>query len=68
MMNFNYTGNGILAFTHQEKDYIINEHGPHSLPEDSELIKSLVAQKLLIEVQETELKTKKNKLIIKTID
>lgn len=51
MKKFNYNGNGILSFTHQQKDYVIHENGPHQLPEESDLVKSLVTQKLLIEVQ-----------------
>jgi len=51
MKKFNYNGNGILAFTHQEIDYVIHESGPHNLPEESDIVKSLEAQKLLLEVQ-----------------
>jgi hypothetical protein len=55
MRRFNYTGNGMLAFTHHDTDYVIHNQGPHELPEDSEIVKSLTAQKLLIQVQAPEL-------------
>lgn len=54
MKNFNYNGKGTLSFTHLNHDFVIHEVGPHQLPEDSELVKSLVSQSLLTEVQESQ--------------
>lgn len=50
MKEFNYTGTGILSFTHKEQDFIISGYGPHKLPSDSSLVKALVGQGLLTEV------------------
>lgn len=50
MKKFKYNGSGQLAFTHQGFDFVIHESGPHDLPNDNELVISLVKQGLLIEV------------------
>lgn len=52
MKKFNYNASGILSFTHQNKDYVINGIGPHNLPEDNLLVISLKAQKIITELAE----------------
>lgn len=59
MKDFNYNGHGTLSFTHQNQDFVIHENGPHKLPEESELVISLVNQELLTEVQVVKLETLK---------
>ncbi|KQC02095.1 hypothetical protein [Pedobacter sp. Hv1] len=50
MKKFKYNGSGQLAFTHQGFDFVIHESGPHDLPNENELVISLVKQGLLTEV------------------
>lgn len=49
MKSFIYNAKGILSFSHSDKDYVVNGDGPHSLPEESPLIESLVKQGILTE-------------------
>lgn len=50
MKKYLYHGSSILAFTHKDKDHVVFGSGPHSLPEDSDRVTSLVAQGILSEV------------------
>lgn len=50
MKKYLYKGSSILSFTYKDKDYVVFGTGPHSLPEDSERVKSLVRQGILSEV------------------
>lgn len=61
MKKFEYYGSGTLSFTHLKQDFIIHGVGPHELPEENELVASLVAQKLLIELKEEKIPTNKLK-------
>ncbi|MBO9674419.1 MAG: hypothetical protein J7577_13305 [Sphingobacteriaceae bacterium] len=59
MKSFQYNAKGILSFSHDKQDYTINGKGPHLLPEESPLVKSLISQGILTEP------TKKNSNTIK---
>lgn len=59
MKKYQFNISGTLTFTHQNKDYAINGKGPHQLPAENQLVKSLEAQGILTLVEE-EIKVVKN--------
>jgi hypothetical protein len=58
MKNYTYTGTSILSFTFDKQDYQVYGKGPHSLPAESELVKTLVAKGELTQVEPAADKTK----------
>ena len=62
MKNYKYLGKSTLAFTHDNQDYLAYGVGPHDLPEDADIVKTLVAKVVLVEtsVKETNPKTSKS--------
>jgi hypothetical protein len=62
MKNYNYSGKSTLAFTHEKQDYLAYGAGPHDLPEDASIVRTLVAKGVLVEtpVKETNSKTSKS--------
>lgn len=62
MKKYTYNGTSTLAFTHEEKDYLVHGKGPHSLPEESQQVISAVGLSLLVEKEkETDLLTQTKK-------
>lgn len=56
MKSYNYSGKSTLAFTHNGNDYLAYGDGPHELPEDADIVKTLVAKQVLTEAKETKVK------------
>jgi hypothetical protein len=49
MKKYTYKGSSILSFTYENKDFVIYGNGPHQLPEESAIVKTLVAKGDLID-------------------